>query len=339
MSRKSLLSDPRQRSFAVGLLLALLTLAAVAYAVLPSSGTDAEERDEIAPAAAETTPGPEPVESSAPAPEAPRVEKAPAAELPGGVDTIFGGDRFLVAYYGTAGTGALGVLGEDPPERAFERLQQAAAPFARPGSEVMPVFELIVTVADAAPGKDGDYAHDISREAVQQYIDAAHEHGALLLLDIQPGRTSFAEAARRWGWALKDPYVGLALDPEWRMGRNGVPGQRIGSVGAAEVNRTSAWLRDLVRRNDLPQKLFVLHQFRTDMIRDIGEVKPRRGLVMVQHVDGFGTPGQKLGTYRAVARPGQFRMGFKLFYDEDVDRMSAAEVRRIRPTVRFVSFQ
>lgn len=352
MSRKMLPSGPRERSFAVGLLLALLTLAALAYAVLPASGPDGDDdhgdggRGAIAPAAAETTASPAPTSPTAPAarttqatPEAPAADTAPAAELPGGVDTIFGDDRFLVAYYGTAGTGSLGVLGEDPPERAFERLQQAAAPFARPGSAVMPVFELIVTVADAAPGEDGDYAHDISRAAVQTYIDAAHEHGALLLLDVQPGRTSFADAAKRWAWALKDPYVGLALDPEWRMGRNGVPGQRIGSVGAAEVNRTSAWLRDLVRRHDLPQKLFVLHQFRSDMVRDIAQVAPRRGLVMVQHVDGFGTPGQKLATYRHVARPGQFRMGFKLFYDEDVRRMSAADVRRIRPTVRFVSFQ
>jgi hypothetical protein len=32
-------------------------------------------------------------------------------------------------------------------------------------------------------------------------------------------------------------------------------------------------------------------------------------------------------------------MGFKLFYDEDVHRMSPADVRRINPKVRFVSFQ
>ena len=32
-------------------------------------------------------------------------------------------------------------------------------------------------------------------------------------------------------------------------------------------------------------------------------------------------------------------MGFKLFYDEDVNRFSPAEVRRIRPAVRFVSYQ
>jgi hypothetical protein len=46
-----------------------------------------------------------------------------------------------------------------------------------------------------------------------------------------------------------------------------------------------------------------------------------------------------LDTYHAVARPRQFFMGFKLFYDEDTRRMSAADVRRINPRVRFVSFQ
>jgi hypothetical protein len=264
---------------------------------------------------------------------------APTATLPGGATSIFGDGRFLVAYYGTAGTGALGVLGETSPDVMQRRLHRAAAPFARKNQPVQPVYELIVSIADRHAGKGGDFSHDIPRAEVQKYIDAAHRHDALLLLDIQPGRSDFLTIAKRWAWALQDPYVGLALDPEWRMGRHGVPGTRIGSVGAAEVNRVSAWLRDLVARNALPQKLFVLHQFRTDMIDRIGQIEARRGLVMVQHVDGFGTPGQKLDTFHAVARPGQFFMGFKLFYDEDIHRMSAADVHRISPRVRFVSFQ
>jgi hypothetical protein len=220
-----------------------------------------------------------------------------------------------------------------------KRLREAAAPFERANSKVQVVFELIVTVADATPGKDGDFSHDIARADVQRYIDAAHEHGALLLLDIQPGRAGFLSVVRRWKWALEDPYVGLALDPEWRMGRHGVPGRKIGSVNAAEVNRVSKWLSTLARIEKLPQKLFVLHQFRTDMIEDIGEVSPRAGLVMVQHVDGFGTPSQKLDTFHTVVRPDQFFLGFKLFYDEDRRLMRPGEVRAIRPRVRFVSYQ
>ena len=71
------------------------------------------------------------------------------------------------------------------------------------------------------------------------------------------------------------------------------------------------------------------------MIRTPRYVVPRRNLALVQHVDGFGTPSQKLATYKAVARPSQFVMGFKLFYDEDTPMMRPASVLRIRPQVRF----
>jgi hypothetical protein len=245
----------------------------------------------------------------------------------------------LVAYYGTAGTGALGVLGESPPDRAFERLTRAALPFTRSGKPAQPVFELIVTVADAHPGAGHDYSHDIDRAQVLPYIKAAHSHRALVVLDLQPGRTDFLTVARRWEWALKYPWVGLAIDPEWRMQSHQVPGRVVGSVSAAEINRTSAWLDRLAADNGLPQKVFMVHQFRTAMIRGLAGVARRPNLAMVQHVDGFGTPREKLDTYAAVALPSRFRMGFKLFYDQDVRRMSARKVMGIRPRVDFVSFQ
>jgi hypothetical protein len=251
---------------------------------------------------------------------------------------IFDG-RVLVAYYGTAGTGSLGVLGETSPSKAIARVERAAKPFARNGLPAQPVFELIVTVADAQPGKDRDFSHDIPREAVREWIDAAREAGALLVLDLQTGRADFPSVAKRWEWALRAPHVGLALDPEWRMAPGQVPGRVIGSVSAWEVNLTSRWLEELTARRGLGEKIFMVHQFRTSMIRNIGAVRSRPHLASVQHVDGFGTPRQKLATYRAVARPDLFHMGFKLFYDEDVRRLSAAQVLRIRPRVDFVSFQ
>ncbi len=271
--------------------------------------------------------------------DAPPGEQSAQPRLPGNRVEVFGGDRFLVAYYGTATTASMGVLGEAPPATMHRRLVRAAAPYAAPSRPVQPVYELIVTVADPVPGPDGDYSHDIDRASVQRYIDAAHRHGALLLLDVQPGRSDFLTVAKRWRWALEDPYVGLALDPEWRMGPGQVPARVIGSVSAREVNRTAHWLSELVRIERLPEKLFVLHQFRTSMIRDIDRIRRRPGLAMVQHVDGFGTPAQKRATYGAVARPSRFTMGFKLFYDEDVRLLGPAAVLRLRPRVRFVSYQ
>ncbi len=115
------------------------------------------------------------------------------SRLPGGGKTVFGKKRFLTAYYGTAGTGSLGVLGETDPDRAFSRIVRAGKPFLQRGERLLPVYELIVTVADGAdfPGADGDHAHDVLHSRVQSYIDAARRNGVLLLLDLQPGRTDF----------------------------------------------------------------------------------------------------------------------------------------------------
>lgn len=204
--------------------------------------------------------------------------------LPGGVTRIFGPGRMLVAYYGTAGTGSLGVLGEAGPDAIMPRLAQAAREFGVGGRTVQPVFELIVRVARGGPTANGSYSADIGADKVRSYIDAAHRHGVLLVLDLQPGRASFLAVAKRWAWALKDPWVGLALDPEWRVGGQQRPAQVIGSVSAAEVNSVSAWLEDLSVRESLPQKLFVLHQFRSSMIRTPRYVVPREHLAMVQQI-------------------------------------------------------
>jgi hypothetical protein len=247
--------------------------------------------------------------------------------------------RILVAYYGTANTASLGVLGEAPPDQITKRLRRAAAPFAHGDTKVQIVYELIASIADASPGSDGDYSHYVDKSDVQRYVRAAKRNSALLVLDLQPGRSDFLPQAKHFGWALRKPWVGLALDPEWHMGPGEVPAQTIGHVGAAEVNAVSRYLARITRNNDLRQKIFMLHQFRTDMIRHIQNVKNRRVLAMVQHVDGFGSQGQKLATYHKVVRAKQFHQGFKLFYDEDTGLFRPRQVLHIRPRIQFVSYQ
>ena len=229
-----------------------------------------------------------------------------------------------MAYYGTAGTGVLGVLGEVPPDEMQRRLGRAAQPFRLEGERIQSVYELIVTVADPVPGPDGDFNHDIAADHVRDYIKAAHRHQALVVLDLQPGRADFLTVAKRWAWALRDPWVGLALDPEWRMGPRQVPGRVIGSVGAAEVNEVSAWLSDLVEDEGLPEKPFVLHQFRASMIREIERVADRDGLALVQHVDGFGTQAAEA---RDLPRARQARSASTWVSSSSTTRTSTASPR------------
>ena len=295
----------------------------------------------------EVPPTEEPVAPpAAPAPAQPAPAPAPAqpaATLPGGRTRVFEGNRFLVAHYGTAGTGALGVLGERSPDRAAAAVRRAGRPFRRPGRPVQAVFELIVTVVDARPGRDGDYSHDIKRADVRRYIRAAHAHGVLLLLDLQTGRSDFLTVAKRWEWALRDPYVGLALDPEWRLTKKQKHLVQIGSVTAAEINRTSQWLADLTREKALPQKIFVLHQFSLSMIKHRSQVDTSRPeLATVIHVDGSGPQGAKKGTWRTLRRdaPPGVGWGWKNFVDEDDPMLNAQQTwRRVTPHPDLVTYQ
>ncbi len=262
----------------------------------------------------------------------------PLPELPRGGRQVFP-DYILVAYYGTAQTPALGVLGEGSIDEMTRRLRAAARPYRHSGRRVQIVYELIVSVADRKPGPDGNYSHYIPRAYVERFVNAARRNKALLVLDLQPGRQSFLTQANQFRWALREPFVGLALDPEWRMGPNQVPAETIGSVSAAEVNATSSMVAQITRRFNLPEKVFVVHQFRREMVRNIHNVIVRPPLAMVQHIDGFGSRRAKLATYHHVRRSDKFHMGFKLFYDEDTNLFAPRHVLSIRPRVEYVSYQ
>ncbi|MGH3095062.1 MAG: hypothetical protein ACRDMV_03580 [Streptosporangiales bacterium] len=281
--------------------------------------------------------------SSSPTPRHPSSHRSstapdPPKRLPRGGKRVFPRYR-VVAYYGTAGTGSLGVLGSKPPAQIAGKIEKVARRFATPGRQVQPAMELIVTVADATPGPDGDYNHTIAMAKAKTYLRIARANDMLLILDIQPGQAKFLRLVKHWAPLLAHPQVGLALDAEWHMPDAGVPGQTIGHVNAAQINRVAAWLADLVQHRRLPQKLFVLHQFTASMIDHIGQVTTRPQLAEVQHLDGFGAPADKLAKYRRLQRPSQFHMGFKLFYSQDTPLMSPTRVLNLNPPPEYVSYQ
>ena len=240
-------------------------------------------------------------------------------------DPIFPDVR-VVAYYGNHQTPLLGVLGETGPEAAAQRVKAAAAPFSEPGRPAVGAFEMIATVAQASAGFDGDYSEPSKIEDLRRWIDVAAAEGLYVILDIQPGRSDFLTESKRYRELLLEPHVGLALDPEWRMGPTQRPGQVVGSVDAAEVNAVSAWLSDLVIDNDLPEKMFIVHQFQVRMIKNREELIDRPGLATIIHADGFGGRAIKLQTYSIIQARRPFWNGFKLFIDEDTRMFQPGDV-------------
>jgi hypothetical protein len=261
------------------------------------------------------------------------------AELPRGGRTLFP-DYRVVAFYGNASAESLGVLGEGSPDQVAERLIEAGAPFETPDRPVQLAFELIATVAQSDPGDDGNYAAAADTEQIQEYLDAARQIQALLILDIQPGRGDFLTAVQRYEEFLVQPDVGLALDPEWSMAEGEVPGETIGQTSAAVVNLVGEYLAELVDRENLPEKLFVLHLFDESMIPDRDQIVPHEGLATTFHIDGFGGRDAKTSRYEALhAEPARFANGFKLFYDEDVDLFAPAEVLALVPPPDLITYQ
>ena len=156
---------------------------------------------------------------------------------------------------------------------------------------------------------------------------------------MQPGRADFADELRHWEPYLRQPDVGVALDPEFSMGPGQVPGRQLGRTDAAVINRASAYVAGIVRRHRLPQKLFMIHQFRDSMIRGKARIVTRPGLAMTWNADGFGVRSAKLEDYRSYTRDGRFHPGLKLFYELDVDLLTPREVLRLEPTPRVINYQ
>ena len=200
-------------------------------------------------------------------------------------------------------------------------------------------MELIAVVAAAHPGEGDRYNLRQPDSVIRRYLKAARKAKALLILDIQPGRSDFFTETKRLRKWLKEPDVGLALDPEWRMGPGEIPGKVIGRVSAREVNATSDWLDKLTARYKLPQKLLLIHQFTDDMVPE-QELKERKNLAYVLNVDGFGTQALKIAKYKDFVEqaPG-FRRGFKLFYSEDTNMMTPAQVMRLQPRPDVVVYE
>ncbi len=264
-------------------------------------------------------------------------------QLPGGGQVLFPGHR-LVALYGHPGTPALGALGQQDLNASIARARKLASLYRRLSKvPVIPTFEIIASVAQGANEPEGGtYSYMTPAAEIQPWVRQATAAGMYVVLDLQAGRANLIDQARQYRRLLELPNVGLAIDPEWKLGPGQMPLRQIGSVTSEQVNSVINWLAALTARHHLPQKLLVLHQFRLSMIMGEQRIDTRHDdLAILIHMDGQGTPGEKQQTWDAVTgvAPSQVYLGWKNFFVKDHPMLTPSETMARTPQPVMISYQ
>lgn len=256
-------------------------------------------------------------------------------------DALLPGSR-IVAFYGTPLSTRMGILGELPPAAMMARLDTVAAAWAAVDSTrtVRPALHLIVTVAQPHPGGDGMYRLRHSDSLIARVVRWADARGWLVFLDIQAGRAPVQPEIERLRIWLQRPNVHLAIDPEFAMPADQVPGRRIGTIDASVVNGAVDYLARLVEVGQLPPKVLIVHRFTERMLTNHERITMDPRVQVVIHMDGFGAPALKREIYQLLVerRPVQFA-GIKLFYKNDKPLLTPAQVVALQPTPVYVQYQ
>ena len=266
----------------------------------------------------------------------------PRPQLPRGGRTLFPAYR-LFGYCGSPASPALGRLGVGDLDTQVEEMLRRSEAYAY-GRRIMPVLELIATLVHPTPGADGKYRSWVGTDVVDRWLATARRHKALLLLNIQPGRAAFVDEVKHWERYLREPDVGVALDPEWAVQAGQVPGRVFGSTTGQALDQCAAYLSDLVAEHDLPEKVMVYHQLHLSIVRGESALRPHAGVVPVKVIDGIGLPHWKVLAYNKIRAqtPASTHAGFKLFFDEDArvgPLMQPSEVMALTPQPEYVLYE
>jgi hypothetical protein len=265
------------------------------------------------------------------------------APLPGSILP----EKRIVAYYGNPQSKKMGALGEYPKDEMMRKLKGEAARWqaADPSHPVQPALHLIAVVAQGAPGKAGKYRMIMPDAIVNQVYSWAREANAVLFIDIQTGHDDIRNILPRFEWLLKNPDVHLGIDPEFNLIKSRkIPGTKIGTYDASDINYAAGYLDDLVKKYSLPPKVFVVHRFTRNGVTNSQGIKLRPGVQIVMNMDGWGAPWLKRDSYKdyVVAEPVQYT-GFKLFYHNDTKKgdplLTPQDVLKLNPNPLYIQYQ
>jgi len=286
----------------------------------------------IAAAASGAAPAPPPAPAGAEKSATPALADDPASFLD---------HNLLVTWYGNPWSQRMGILGRLDNEALADGLKKQAAAYAAVTQKrVIPAYELVSIIGQPQPGRDGRYRRRESYEVIDRMLRAARAAGFKLILDVQTGHSTVLSELSYLARYLQEPDVYLALDPEFSMGDGGVPGQRIGTMRADEVNDAIDVLEYVQERYRLPRKVLMVHQFTMAMLPDKERMWSSKAIDIVLVADGFGPPALKRHTYSMVLRHDAPPFsGFKLFYIQDTNLLQPSEVLALSPAPSVVIYQ
>jgi len=256
----------------------------------------------------------------------------------------------VVAYYGNLYSNRMGALGKWPKREMIPKLLAEVKKWNEADSVIkaIPALHYICVTAQGAAGKDGKWRYRMPLHQIDTMLNWAKEINALVFIDVQLGLSTLQNEIPLLEKYLSLPNVHLGIDPEFAMNAKGGkrPGSVIGSMDAADINYVSNYLADLVKKNNIPPKMLVVHRFTQGMVTNYKNVKLQPEVQIVMDMDGWGGPAKKKDTYKGwiTNQPVQFT-GFKLFYVNDVEKsgqkqmMSPAEVLKLTPAPIYIQYQ
>ncbi|ULQ53722.1 hypothetical protein [Flavihumibacter fluvii] len=253
----------------------------------------------------------------------------------------------IIAYYGNLYSTRMGILGELPPAQMLEKLQGESRKWeaADPSMPVQPALHYIAVTAQGSPGKGGKYRLRMPFHQIDSILNMAKKIDAIVFLDIQVALSTLQEEIPQLEKYLAMPNVHLGIDPEFSMKGGDVPGKRIGTFDATDINYATDYLAALVKKHNLPAKILVVHRFTKAMVTNYQQIKTGPEVQLVMHMDGWGAPARKINTYRQfiAKEPVEFT-GFKLFYKNDLKEtparlMTPEELLKLKPMPVYIQYQ
>ena len=253
----------------------------------------------------------------------------------------------IVAFYGNLYSTRMGVLGEYPKKEMLAKLKEEVARWQKADTsvKVIPALHYIAVTAQGAPGKGNTYRLRMPFKQIDSVIAMAKELDALVFIDIQVGHSTLQQEVPQFEQYFKMPNVHFGIDPEFSMKGGQKPGAAIGTFDAADINYTTNYLAKIVKENNLPPKILVVHRFTRAMVTNYQQIKLQPEIQIVMDMDGWGAQARKITTYQQFIykEPVQYT-GFKLFYKNDFREpnsriMTPEEVLRLKPKPMYVQYQ